>query len=174
MKIKHLSAFSMMIVIAFIASSCSVNHEIEKKLVGKWNPVNAENLTAASSVPEPTEVKVKVDTSTEEGVRKESEVTVAAQRSEKGQKLDRILANEMRSQLKVSIENDQRLVEKYYPGKTIKGTWKLKKQGKRIAVKIPDTGRKLTLDIVSITDSTFTVFEKMDLGQVKISYIKVR
>jgi hypothetical protein len=174
MKLKHLSAFSILLMLSFIISSCAINHEVEKKLVGKWNPVTVENLTPESSPPEPTQTTVKVDTSTEVGVRKESEVTVAAVRSEKGQKFDRMMANEMRSPVMLSIENNKRLIEKYFPGKTVKGTWKLKKNGKRIAVKVTETGRQLTMDILSLTDSTVVVFEKLPLGELKVKYAKAK
>lgn len=174
MKIKQYSAISMLLVLSFVISSCAINHEVEKKLLGKWKPVSAENLTPQSAPTEPTQTKVKVDTSTEEGVRKETEVTVAAQRSEKGQKFDRMMATEMNSPVKLYIENNKRLVEKYFSGKTVKGTWKLKKNGKRIAVKVTDTGRKVTWDIMSLTDSTVVVQEKLPFGELKIDYAKVK
>jgi hypothetical protein len=173
MKIKHSSSISLLVVISFIISSCAVNHEVEKKLVGKWNPVNAENLTPQAPVATTTQYVVH-DTSTTGTPKKDTTITLPVPSAGKAAKIERAMANEMNSPVLISIADNQRTLEKYYPGKTVKGTWKLKKNGKRLAVKITETGKNYTLDIVSLTDSTTVVIEKLPVGDLQIKYAKVK
>ena len=173
MKLKQFSAFSMLLGISFIISSCAVNQQAEKRLIGKWSPVTVENLAVAPDQPPATQI-VKVDTSTEEGTRKEVNLTLPATLDSKGLKIERYLENEKRSSVVFSITNNQRLVEKQTPGKTVSGTWKLKKNGKKLALKENETGRKITVDIVSLTDSTTVFVEKLPIGDIRIKYSKVK
>jgi len=171
MKLKHLSAIPMLFVFSLIISSCVVNHEVEKRLIGKWNPVNVENLTPQMTLSQPMKT-IKVDTSSDPDTKKEIELTLPANPDEKTAKFQRAVATEMRSPIMIAITNNQRIVEKYFPGKTATGTWKLKKNGKRVAVKETKTGRKFTLDIISLSDSIAVVHEKLPLGEIKIKYAK--
>jgi hypothetical protein len=171
MKLKHLSAFSMLLVLGMLISSCAVNHKVEKQLLGTWKPVTVENISPPAA-PVPETQTIKVDTSTDPEVRKEADVTLPATRDSKAQQMDRLLASEMRSPFMLAIENNQRLAEKYFPGKTIKGTWKLKKKGKRIAFKELQTDRKINIDIESLTDSTLVISEKLPPGDLRIKYAK--
>jgi hypothetical protein len=173
MKLKQLSAFSMLLFISFIITSCGTNREAEKLLVGKWNPVTVENLAVPPDQPPATQV-VKVDTSTEEGVRKETELTLPATPTKAQEKVARYMANEKRSPVVFSIKDNKRTVVKEVPGKTVSGTWKLKKNGKKLAVKEDETGRKVNVDILSLTDSTTVLVEKLPIGDVKIKYSKVK
>ena len=171
MKINHLSAFSMLLMLSLIISSCGINHEVEKRLVGKWNPVTVENLTPLSPPPARTQT-ITVDTSTSEGIHKEIELTLPVNPGQKEAKIDKAMAHEMMSPVVISMTNDQKTVEKYFPGKTEQGTWKLKKNGKRILVTENETGRTLTLDIISLTDSIAVVHEKLSFAELKIKYAK--
>jgi hypothetical protein len=158
---------------ALLFSSCATNHQVEKLLVGKWKPVSAENL-----IPQESQIAamqtIKVDTSTDPDVRKEIELTLPGQPDKKTAKLQRVIANEMNSPVMFSNNNNQKTVEKYYQGKTVKGNWKLKKQGKRMTVKDNESGLKVNLDILSLTDSTFVVLENLTAGDLKIKYTKVK
>jgi len=171
MKINHFSAFSMLLMLSLIIFACGTNHEIEKRLVGKWNPVTVENLAPLSAQPARTQT-IRVDTSTSEGIRKEIELTLPVNPDQKQTKIDKAMAHEMMSPVVISMTNDQKTVEKDFPGKTEQGSWKLKKNGKRILVTEKETGRTLTLDIISLTDSTVVVHEKLSFAEFKIKYAK--
>jgi len=171
MKLKQFSAFSMLLVICLIISSCSTNREVEKLLIGKWNPVTVENLTPNSYQPGATET-VKVDTSTEEGTHKEVSLTLPSHPQGKAAQIERFMENEKRSPVTLSIINNQKTVEKVIPGKTLKGTWKLKKKGKRIVIKETETGKSYTFDIVSLSDTTSVFIERLPLGDLKVKYAK--
>jgi hypothetical protein len=173
MKLKQLSAFSILLLISFIISSCATNHAVEKLLIGKWNPVHVENL-APGSYQLGAMKTIKVDTSTTEGTTKEIELTLPATPDNKEAKIVRYMNNEQNSPVLISITNNQRKVEKYFPGKTVSGTWKLKKKGKRLVVKETETGKMVTLDIVSLTDSTTVLIQKLPFGDIKIKYAKVK
>lgn len=171
MKINHLSAFSMLLMLSLIISSCGTNHEVEKRLVGKWNPVTVENLTPQSAQSPKTQT-IKVDTSTSGDTPKVIELTLPANPDKKGAKIERAMANEMNSPVVISMTNDQKTVEKEFSGKTVKGNWKLKRNGKRIIVNNKETGRTFTMDILSLTDSTAVVLEKLSFAEFKIKYAK--
>ncbi len=171
MKINHLSAFSMLLMLSLIISACATNHEVEKRLIGKWNPVTVENLTPQSAQSPKTQT-IKVDTSTSGDTPKVIELTLPANPDKKGAKIERAMANEMNSPVIISMTNDQKTVEKNFPGKTVKGSWKLKKNGKCILVKVEKTGKTFTLDIISLTDSTAVVLEKLSFAEFKVKYAK--
>jgi hypothetical protein len=171
MKLKQLSAFSMLLLIGIIISSCATNHAVEKLLVGKWNPVTVENLTPNSYQPGATET-VKVDTSTEEGTHKEVNLTLPTNPTGKNAKIERFMSTEMRSPITLSIINKQKTVEKFIPGKTAKGTWKLTKRGKRIVIKESETGKSYTVDIVSLSDTATVFIERLPFGDLKVKYAK--
>jgi hypothetical protein len=174
MRIKHLSALSLLIVSGLIISSCAVNQKVEKQLLGKWKPVSAENLDPAASQG-PTMTTITVDTSSDPEVRKESKLTMPAVPNDKEQKVQRAIANEMRSDILISkTDNNKRVIEKYFSGKTLSGTWKLKKNGKKITMKENETGRSWTADILSLTDSTLIVQDKLSFADLRIKYEKLK
>ena len=173
MKLKQLTAFPMLVLSGLIISSCATNQKVEKMLIGTWKPMHAENLSA-DTTQGPKMQTVIVDTSTDESIRKNVKLTLPGTPDKKTVSVERAVANEMRSPVMIGIENNQRIAEKYYPGNTIKATWKLKGNGKRIAVKEPKTGRKATLKILSLTDSTLVVIEKLPVAQLRIKYSKIK
>lgn len=171
MKNLQLFTFSTIFGLALLFSSCATNHEVEKLLVGKWNPVTIENLTPPP--PQPAATSTSTSDSSDSGkVGSERDLKFPNTVDSKEGKIARVMFDEMRSPVMISITNNQKTFEKYYPGKTVKGSWKLKKNGKRITVKENESGRKLTIDIVSLTDSIAVVFEKLPFGEFKVKYAK--
>ncbi len=171
MKHKTSTVSLLILITAFVISSCATNKKVEKMLIGKWNPVLAENLKPLPT-PGPDSVTIKVDTSTEEGTRKETNLTLPSRPEKKTEQLERLLSNEMRSPILIAIDSNKHIVEKYFPGKTVTGTWKLKKNGTRVAVKMNETGRKLTMNILELTDSTAIITEKLPPVELRIKYRK--
>ncbi|HSN49715.1 MAG TPA: hypothetical protein VLR52_00690, partial [Bacteroidales bacterium] len=83
-------------------------------------------------------------------------------------RIQQLLRLEEKSRMKI---NADKTLEKIYPGKILKGKWKIKKDGKRMIVKSKDKGRIL-LDIQYLTDSTAIIVEHFPVGDIQVKYIR--
>lgn len=171
MKINRLYPFSLLLVTILFISSCATNRGVEKLLIGKWNPVTVENVSPDASQLQEMQT-IKVDTSTDPDTRKEIELTLPATPSQKESRIERAMATEKISHVMLSDSNNHKVVVKYYPGKTAKGSWKLTKKGTRIKVKMNETSRTASMDILSLTDSTAVLYEKLPYAEFRVKYVK--
>ena len=152
--------------ILFIAS-CAVTHPNEQLIVGDWKPVKAEKY-----IPPPKESKTKqVPADSAKMARKAQKQfkEEPAGDSKQDNQWERMVVTELRSPITVY---PNKTVSKFYPGKTAKGTWKLKKKGTRIIAKESQTNKKLTMDILQVTETTATVIERFPFGDIKIEYVR--
>jgi hypothetical protein len=171
LKLIILSAF--IIAIPFI-NGCKVTYPNEKYLNGKWVPVKVEKYIEPGKVASEQANKqqsqqpvVKSDTNVQKDKAKNSG-TVQSRTPE--QNLSRMIEVEQRTVLEIFPEN--KTVVKDYHGKVVKATWKMKKKGTRIIAKENTTGKKLTLDILEINDTSVVVIEHSPVGKIKIHYRK--
>jgi hypothetical protein len=156
-----LSGFSLILFI----TSCAVTYPNEKLIVGDWKPVTAEKY-----VPPPRPSKSQAtpgDTvkAAKKAARQASDAIAPDPKDEN--QLKRMIQTELRSPISVYASKD---VVKFYPGKNVKGTWKMKKKGTRIVAKELHGDKKLTMDILEITDNSATVVERLPFGDIKIVY----
>ena len=167
-KIFPLLAFISLIV---VANSCKVTYPNEKLIIGKWKPVKVEKSFDTSYLKaQGTQLPksaVAMDTASQKKGKKSSSQAPAVN---KDNQLIRLAQSEERSSFEMISENKQ--VLKHYPGKTISGTWKMKKKGTRIVVKGKENGKKFTIDILDINDSTLVAKEQFPFGLLKVTYHK--
>jgi hypothetical protein len=167
MHFKRLLLFFTGMLFILLIASCAVTHPNEQLIVGDWKPVKAEKY-----IPPPKESKTK---------QSQADTAKMARKSQKPKKarlagdtefenqLQRMMQTEMRSPISVNANNT---VVKFYPGKIIKGTWKLKKKGTRIVAKEKEANKKMTLDILEISENSISVVERFPFGDIKIDYAR--
>jgi len=145
---------------------------METKMVGKWVPVYAEDVTPIPAGLVATRPSYS-DTLTRMRSTQQNDSLNSTISAKKAYQIDRIIQTEMRSPLTITIKGNKRLVEKYFPGKKVTGTWKLKKKGKQIVIKGKEgMKRKVTMDFLSLTDSTAMVITHLPVADLKIKYRK--
>jgi hypothetical protein len=167
MKVAYLTICSIACALLLFLSSCSSTKKMETKMIGNWIPVKVENITPV--------VKAPNDTTPDGSLSRLPDSIPAGQLGKNAARIERLVQNERRGSLKIYIKDKKRIVERIVPGKTVTGTWKLKKQGKRILMK--ETGgmeRKMLMDLVSVTDSTAQVITKIPEAELlmRIKYRK--
>ena len=154
--------------LTMLVASCATIYPNEKLLIGKWNPVHAEEYvkpvagkTGSMNAPKqpvksnaPEQNNLSPSTGTE---------------SRANDKMIHMIQTELRSPFVVYAN---KTAEKNFPGKTVNANWKMKKKGTRVIAKNPETSKQLKIDILSISDSTLEVIEYSDAGNLKVKYIK--
>jgi hypothetical protein len=167
MNMKRLLTVFFIVTIAFLVSSCAVFYPNQKKLIGTWKAVKVEklevNVPTATAPAAGTEAKTRTGT----GEAKSSAGLPDSAKVEK--QISRMIDNEMKSTLTI---NADKTAIKEYPGKTVHATWKLKKRGTRLLVNTKETGKKLTLDILHINDTSVIVKATVPYGSMKVTYRK--
>jgi hypothetical protein len=165
-----LIAFISMIV---LANSCFITHPNEKMIIGKWKPVKVEKfnppVTDSAAIASLSSSTPKTDSvSLKKGKNIQGKLTPAQMENQ----LNRMAVTEERTPLQVYSEKKKFV--KQYPGKTVTGTWKMKKKGTQIHAKADESGKKQTLNIEQISDTSFVVLEHFPYGDIRITYHKVR
>jgi hypothetical protein len=165
MNMKRLLTVFFIVTIAFLVSSCAVFYPNQKKLIGTWKAVKVEKLEV--NVPTAQAPAAGTEAKTRTGEGKSSAGGPDSAKIEK--QISRMIDNEMKSTLTI---NADKTAIKEYSGKTIHATWKLKKRGTRLLVNTKETGKKLTLDILHINDTSVIVKATVPYGSMKVSYRK--
>jgi hypothetical protein len=176
MKFSKLISFIAISIILVFAVSCKVTYPTEKYLQGKWTPVKVEKYvepgtaSAKSSKSASSGIKsTKVDTT--DGAKGQAAVATTPESNEETM-LNRMIVVEQRATLEVFT--DKKMVIKDYQRKIAKASYKLKKKGYLINAKEIDSGKKLSLEILSINDTSAVVVEKFPFGNIRIEYQKVK
>jgi hypothetical protein len=174
MKISRLFILFALISLVPFANSCKVTYPNEKYMIGSWTPVKVEKYTepvtptAEGEIPKEAQRPVaKSDTNVQKG---KSGTQSSVQTRTPEEELQRMITTEGRTTLVVYSE--KKMVVKNYPGKIVKGTWKMKKKGTQVIAKEITTGKKMTMDILSINDTSAVVVERLPYGDIKITYKK--
>jgi hypothetical protein len=172
---KHLSFIAISFLLVF-AVSCKVTYPTEKYLQGKWTPIKVEKYVEPGTAPakpaksKSTAVKTAVvDTTAGAKVLAADAMTPE---TDADITLNRMIVVEQRATLEVFT--DKKMVIKDYQRKVAKATYKLKKKGYVVNAKEIDSGKKLTLEILSINDTSAVVVERFPFGDIKIEYQKVK
>jgi len=150
--------------ITLMISSCATSLN-QKKLVGTWKAIKIERYNipnlAASASGENRNDKSSATT---------ADSTAAPRQLSKAEdQLNRLIKMEQRSTLTL---NADKTAIKEIPGKTIHATWKLKKQGTRLLVDSKEAGKKMTIEILHINDTSAVVVETLPIGGLKVTYRK--
>lgn len=164
--------------IVFLLASCATtSHPNQKLILGTWNAQkvsiytdpNAPPVPAAKVTTPPAAPKTMAqDTSKHRKGEKNVARTPEEIAQHQAQRLEKLLQLEYKSRLKI---NADKTVEKIYGGKSLKGKWKMKKDGKRMIVKSKEKGRML-LDVQYLTDSIAIIVEHFPVGDIQVKYIR--
>lgn len=164
--------FSVVTLLAFLTAfvSCKTTYPTEKYFQGKWVPVKVEKYMSPEKVVKADKQappKEKSVAATADSLAKQPATT---QEDPRSNQLDRMVIAEKKATMEVYPE--KKLVVKNYNSKVAKAKYKLKKKGYQVKAKELETGKQLTLDIVSINDSSAVVIEKFPFGEILIEYKK--
>jgi hypothetical protein len=160
-----------------ISNSCKVTYPNEKFMKGKWTPLKVEKYVEPGkaakgdgSAPETTSNSTakSIANTDSTSVRKAKNNNVIPPETLRENSIDRHMLAEQKSYL--VINHDKKMVEKFYSGKTLKATWKMKKKGTQIVAKEIQSGKKLTMDILKINDTSAVVVGRMPYGCLKVTY----
>jgi hypothetical protein len=166
MNFKRLLSFFILSSLVIFLYSCAATYPNEKLIVGDWKTIKVEKYEPPVKAPKPSN---KPADTTHKSHKKSSTATAVAPDPKLEHQLERMIQTEMRSSMTVYPNKN---VAKFYPGKTVKATWKMKKKGTRIVAKELNSDKKMTLDILEINDNTATVVERLPFGDIKILYMK--
>jgi hypothetical protein len=156
------------LAIIIIISSCATTHPNEIWIVGNWKPIKSEIYVPPAKPVAPGDT-VKSKKKSAQAVQ----VSTVEQQQRTSQ-LDRMVANELRSPVIIKVEGKKKIVQKYYPGKTAEGTWKMKKNGQRLVAKETNTGKTITMDILALNDTNAIVVERFPYGDIKVTYKRIQ
>ena len=183
MNMKRLLTLFFAFTFAFLIISCATFQPNQKRLVGTWKAVSVEkynipNLkTATQNTPQ---VVPDRKTGTNTGTNTTTATTIVVdtnassqvpEKSRAEKVLARMIENEKTSTLTI---NADKTALKESPGKTVHATWKLKKKGTQLLIATKETGKKMTVEIQKITDTSAVVLETLPIGGLKVTYHKVK
>jgi len=158
-----------------LVSSCATTHPNEKLIVGNWKPTKVEPYIDESALPpaarkDSTSVSVPKTKTTDPSAKGKSpaggDSNIAAKAEDQ---LKHLIQTEERTTLRI---NADKTAMKIYPGKTVKGTWKMKSNGMVIIAKNLETKEKIRFDIEEISDNQIVIIQNLQKGTLKITYIK--
>ena len=164
---KRLLTLLFTLTVALLISSCATFYPNQKKLIGTWKPEKVEKYNMPD-LPTQAAANQQKARPGEEGT---TPATTPANPSRAESQLARLIENEKRSMLTFNADKTA-LVD--FHGKTIKGTWKLKKQGTRLLASSKETEQKLDLEILHVNDTSAVMIETLPFGSLKITYKKVK
>ncbi|MCX6249398.1 MAG: hypothetical protein NTX61_01475 [Bacteroidetes bacterium] len=174
MKLVHLTCCSIACALLLFFSSCSSTKSLETKMIGRWNPVTVEDITP---VPAGLVVTIGIpkDTAglTESQKLGQADSTTDISAAKKEGRISRMVQMQMRSPVIFSVVDKKRVAEMKFPGKSLQGSWKFKKQGKQILIK--ETGgknRKVKMAVQSLSDSVTVVVAHLKTVDLRIKYKK--
>jgi len=167
MKMNRLISSLSIILITVLFFSCVTTSSRTKQLVGKWKPVKIENASVPANKTVLAGKRVQDSLGASQGQVKQDSAITALSIAEK--RLDHLIQTEMRSSMQL---NADKTAEMTFRGKTVKGTWKMKKKGTILSAKNPDTGRSLELEVVKVNDTSAVMYEKTKDGKLRITYHK--
>lgn len=181
---KRALTFSFTIVFAFLISSCATTSQYQKKIIGTWKPVKVEilDLPVIQTGAENAQAKTKSGTGETNAAKdsqtnskiKPGEVNLSASKKD-SVKLDALISRIVEREKNTTLTiNADKTALKESSGKTIHSTWKFKDHGKSMVVNTKETGKKMRLDIIHVTDTSAVVKSVFQFGTLKITYKKVK
>jgi hypothetical protein len=162
---KRLVTLFFAFTIAFLISSCSTTLN-QKKIIGTWKAVKIERYNIPNLAAQPAGGAANAKATASENA---DSTGTPKQLSKEEEQLRRMIKAEQRSTLTI---NPDKTAIKEIPGKTIHVTWKLKKQGTRLVINNKENGKKSTIEILAINDTSAVVVETLPIGGLKVTLKK--
>ncbi len=178
------------VVIAIGITSCATTHPNEKLIVGNWKPVKAEQYFTEEELEEIEKIQSQSTQQRQASGTEKSQTTTGGAtattptsatqtRGKEGNigggqniqaDLNRLIQAEGRAQMVIYPDHS---AAKFYRGRTVKATWKLRGNGTVLVAKDLEKKDKYRIDILEISDSKMVVVENLPIGGIKITYKKV-
>jgi hypothetical protein len=186
---KQWISVGVVLVRAVFLKACVTTHPHEKLVIGEWKPVKVEKFftpeeeeqmknaqsQAAKSRPsaepeQPSEATGNTSLSSpSQKPTDQGRVGESAVRDPEAELNKRI---QVESRSNMILYNDLTL-EKFYREKTFEGTWKLKRKGSVLAVRIPERRETYRVDVLDVSDDTLVLVGNLPVGGIKITYKKI-
>ena len=165
---KRLLTLFFAFTVAFLISSCSTINRNKKYLIGTWKAEKVEKYNVPNRQIPAAGSQGKTKPGTGDTI---ASADTAGQASKVKGQIDRLIQAEHRSTLTV---NANKTAIKESHGKTVHGKWKLTNHGTRLLANSKETGKKITIDILHINDTSAVVTQNFRFGSLKITYKKVK
>ena len=167
MNMKQLLTLLFAFTVAFLISSCAVLQPNQKYLIGTWKAVKVEKYNTPNTKSNTVANTQNSKNSTGE---KMDSLSIAKKSLTAERQLTRLTVTEQGSIITI---NANKTGSKEFRGKTEHAKWNLKNKGTLLLVTSKETGKKLTVDIRHINDtSAVVVVDNASLGNLKITYKK--
>ena len=163
---KQLLTLLFAFTVAFLISSCAVLQPNQKYLIGTWKAVKVEKYNFPNTK---TNTAANTQNSKNSTGEKMDSLSIARQLLTAERQLTRLTFTELKSTI---IINANKTATKEFRGKTEHANWKLKNKGTCLLINSKETGKKLTIDIQYINDTSAVVVEDSPIGDLKITYKK--
>ncbi|MGA2824117.1 MAG: hypothetical protein ABSE72_11395 [Bacteroidales bacterium] len=163
---KRLLTLFFAFTVVFLISSCAILQPNQKYLIGTWKAVKAEKYNIPNT---PSNTAANAQKSKNSTGEKIDSSAVARQLLNTERQFTRLIVTELLSTI---IMNANKTAIKEFNGKTEHAKWKLRNNGTRLLVNSKETGKKLTIDIQHINDTSAVVVEHLPVGSLKITYKK--
>jgi hypothetical protein len=164
MNIKRLLTLLFAFTVAFLISSCATIQPNQKYFIGTWKAVNVEKIKIPNK---PSNTAANAQNNTGEKI---DSVELAKQSLRTERQLTRLTVTEQGSIITI---NANKTGSREFRGKTEHATWNLKNKGTLLLATSKETGKKLSIDIRHINDtSAVVVVDDASLGRLKITYKK--
>jgi hypothetical protein len=162
---KRLVTLFFALTVAFLISSCSTTLN-QKKLIGTWKAVKIERYNIPNLAVQPAGGAANAKPNASETT---DSTGTTKQLSKAEEQLRRLIKTEQRSTLTI---NPDKTAVKEIPGKTIHVTWKLKSKGTKLLINNKENGKKSTIEILAINDTSAVIVETLPIGGLKVTLKK--
>jgi len=167
MNMKRLLTLLFVFTVAFLISSCAIIQPNQKYLIGTWKAVNVEKMKIPN---QPSNTAANTQNTKNSTGTKIDSVELAKQSLRTERQLTRLTVTEQGSFITI---NANKTGSREFRGKTEHAIWNLKNKGTLLLATSKETGKKLSIDIRHINDtSAVVIVDNTSLGRLKITYKK--
>lgn len=153
-------------IVVFLISSCVTLQPNEKYLIGTWKAIKVEKYNTPNT---PSNAVTNTQNSKNNTGEKMDSLSIARQLLTAERQFTRQTFTELTSTI---IIYANKTATKEFRGKTEHAKWKLKDKGTCLLINSKETGKKLTIDIQHINDTSAVVVKNSPIGNLKITYKK--
>lgn len=169
MRMNKIITLVSVLICLYLLSSCAATSPREKMLIGTWKGLKATTYVSQTTGVQAAAKTKAADTVNAGKQKGDGKQGTAMSNERKDVKLRRMI--ETVTQTTLTFNEDRTCVISA-PRKNVTGTWKLKKKGTILVVKVEETGEKNTLELVSVKDSIATAIQRTSAGDLMVHYGK--
>ncbi len=169
MRMNKLFTLISVLISVYIITSCAATLPREKMLAGTWEPQKIVPYVS-NKQRGPVIVSTKnTDTTNLEKQKTENKSTSAAVNERQAEQIQHFIGAQMRTTMKL---NADKTCEIQLPEKLINANWKLKKKGTILVIRNSESGKKNSLELVFVNDTTAMAIQRSNVGDFIVKYRK--